>query len=194
MNQNWNGSLSENIRFFDNLLSPTHFKNCLDAISSPNFPWFFQPDTTYGSKNNTDSINHGFRHSLIKDGESNSDWVQLFLPIAWIMADKLNLEISNVYSMHLNLMENYNKTPPPRPHIDRERDSDDIDKMFTGVFYFDSVDGDTVFYAEDREEIIHRQTPSANSLVIFPAKTWHSATNPMVHPYRRVLNINLTMK
>lgn len=191
MNQNLNGSLSQKFLLRKNVLGKNQFKVILDSISSSSFPWFFQRDTTYGSGFSTDSVYHGFRHCLIKNGQKNSDFTELLVPLAWYMCDALGKELKDIYSMHVNLIENYNKSVPPRPHTDREILESNIDNMYTAVYYLDEVDGNTVFYDDDKETVIYEQTPIQNAMLIFPAKTWHGANNPIVAPYRRVVNINI---
>lgn len=190
-NKDSNGSFSQKFLLRKNVLGKNQFKAVVDSISSSSFPWFFQRDTTYGSGFSTDSIYHGFRHCLIKDGKKNSDYTDLFVPLAWHMCDALDKNLKSIYSMHVNLIENYNKSVSPRPHTDREISEPNIDNMYTAVYYFDEVDGNTVFYDDDQETIIYEQNPIQNAMLIFPAKTWHGATNPIVAPYRRVLNINI---
>jgi hypothetical protein len=194
MNQDWSGLLLQKFNLHRDALGKTQFSILKDVISSGEFPWFFQRDTTYGTGFSTDSSYHGFRHCLIKNNQKNSDSTELFVPVAWRVCDLLNAEIDTIYSMHVNLIENYNKVSPQRPHTDRSLDEPNIDKMFTAILYFDKADGDTVFFDDDKETIIYQQTPIENAMIIFPAKTWHSGTNPIVSPYRRVLNINITIK
>tara|TARA_B110000503_G_scaffold141071_1_gene233571 strand:- start:966 stop:1529 length:564 start_codon:yes stop_codon:yes gene_type:complete len=177
-----------------NALGATQFAILKSTISSGEFPWFFQRDTTYGTGVSFDSSYHGFRHCLIKDNQKNSDSTELFVPVAWTVCDLLGGVLHEIYSMHLNLIENYNIETPPRPHTDRQLYEPNIDKMYTAILYFDQVDGNTVFYADDGETIIYEQTPIENAMIIFPAKTWHSGSNPLIAPFRRVLNINITLR
>jgi hypothetical protein len=194
MSQSSNGLSSQKFLLRKNVLGQTQFKAILDSISSSQFPWFFQRDTTYGSGFSTDSSYHGFRHCLIKNGQKNSDFTELLVPLAWYVCDQINRELVDIYSMHVNLIENYNKSTPPRPHTDRELSDPNIENMYTAVYYLDEVDGTTVFYDEDKETIIYEQTPIQNAMLIFPAATWHGANNPIVAPYRRVVNINVEVK
>lgn len=193
-NQSSNGSLSQKFLLRKDVLGKTQFTVLLDTVSSSEFPWFFQRDTTYGSGFSTDSAYHGFRHCLVKDGKRNSDSTELFVPLAWYMCDALGRELEHIYSMHVNLIQNYNKKIAPRPHTDREIFEPNIDNMYTGILYFDEVDGDTVFYDDDKETVIYEQSPIQNAMLIFPAKTWHSGTNPSIAPYRRVVNINIEVR
>ena len=194
MNQNWSGFLSQKFLLRKNVFGKTHFRLIKDSISSSEFPWFFQRDTTYGSGFSTDSVYHGFRHCLIKNGQRNSDSTELLVPLAWYMCDALGKELVDIYSMHVNLIENYNKQNSGRPHTDRKLDEPNIENMYTAVFYLDEVDGNTLFYDDDKETIIYEQTPIENAMIIFPAKTYHGVNNPIVSPYRRVVNINIEVK
>lgn len=194
MNQASNGSSSQKFLLRKNVLGKTQFRSVKDSISSGEFPWFFQRDTTYGSGFSTDSVYHGFRHCLIKDGKRNSDFTEILVPLAWHMSDFLGKELVDIYSMHVNLIENYNKQNSGRPHTDRQVDEPNIENMYTAVFYLDEVDGNTLFYDDDRETVIYEQTPIENAMIIFPTKTYHGVNNPVVAPYRRVVNINIEVK
>ena len=194
LNLNSNGLKSGKFNLHKNALGATQFAILKSTISSGEFPWFFQRDTTYGTGVSFDSSYHGFRHCLVKDNKKNSDFTELFIPVAWAVCDLIGGELESVYSMHLNLIENYNKETPPRPHTDRDLLLPNIDKMFTAILYFDEVDGNTVFYDDDEKTVIYEQTPIENAMIIFPAKTVHSGSNPLVSPFRRVLNINITIK
>lgn len=194
MNQNLNGLSSQKFLLRKDVLGTTNFNVLLDVVSSSEFPWFFQRDTTYGSGFSTQSIYHGFRHCLVKDGKKNSDSTELFIPLAWYTCDAIGKKLKHIYSMHVNLIENYNKEVVARPHTDRDISEPDIDKMYTSIFYLDEVDGNTVFYDDDKETVIYEQSPIRNSMLIFPTKIWHSGTNPIVAPYRRVVNINIEVE
>ena len=193
-NQNSNGQSSQKFLLRKNVLGKTQFRQILDSVSSDRFPWYFQRDTTYGGGFSASSLYHGFRHCLIKNGQKNSDFAELIVPLAWHMSDFLGKELVDIYSMHVNLIENYNKQNSGRPHTDRQVDEPNIENMYTAVFYLDEVDGNTIFYDDDRETVIYEQSPVQNAMLIFPSKTLHGGNNPIIAPYRRVVNINIEVK
>ena len=174
------------------VLGKSQFSVLQEIIFSNRFPWFFLPDTTYGSGVSTDSSTHGFRHQLMFDNENKSEVGNLFTPLAWIVADCLDKKCVNVAAMHANFMENYNKELRPLPHIDRETcDKQALANCWTAIFYMNDSSGDTLFFDDSKKNIVHRIKPVENTMVIFPSSTFHSASLPSTNPFRCVININI---
>jgi len=180
--------------FVENVVGKSQFDAMQETILSNRFAWYFLPDTTYGSGVSTDSSKHGFRHQLIFNNENKSGMSDLFVPLAWIASDCLGKKCLSVYSMHANLMENYNKELEPLPHIDRDTcDKDALANCWTAIFYINDSSGDTLFFNDTANEIIYRHKPMENTMIIFPSGTFHSASLPSTNPFRCVINININV-
>ncbi len=63
----------------------------------------------------------------------------------------------------------------------------------TAIFYINDSDGDTLFFDNDKETIVHRQTPQRNSLVVFDGDIFHAPQLPLVSARRLVVNINIML-
>ena len=61
-------------------------------------------------------------------------------------------------------------------------------KAFTGIYYVNDCDGDTVLF--DEQEHGHRIEPRANRFVYFPSKVSHSGNTPKNSTRRIVINFN----
>lgn len=173
------------------VLTKTHFNTLKTNISHSHFPWYFQSDTTYGLGQSSTSMTHGFRHCFMTADVKKSDYTELVLPIVWTMADCLNKEIKSIYSIHANLVENYNLPHLTQAHIDIQDYGDDKN-VWTAIFYIDDVDGNTVFFNNKlTETIIYEQTPVSNTMLIFPNNQYHAMRLPEIATFRRVININI---
>jgi|688.fasta_scaffold907996_2 hypothetical protein len=187
------GFLSVDSYLVEDVLGNNQLVAMKDIIESPYFAWYFQQDTTYGYNNQYDETQYGFRHCLFKDNEKMSAYSDMFLPLAHIVADVVDKKLSYVKSMHVNLTLNHNKQHNGKPHIDHI-ETLKIDKpnsRYTAIFYLENVDGDTVFYKDDEETVVYKQSPIQNGLVIFESNHFHSAMLPCLFGKRRVVNINI---
>ena len=168
----------------NDLLGDTHFKVIKDIVLGNNFDWYFHDSGHLENEPNKQyPIElHGFTH-IAYSLDSQSNYLSLFQPIVYGMVDALGLTSYQLVRLKLNLTLNVGKQVEPQIHTD-------INNGFTGLYYFNNSDGDTLFY--ENENIVHRQTPQENCLVVFNSDIPHSAQLPLVSTKRCVLNINIT--
>jgi len=62
------------------------------------------------------------------------------------------------------------------PHYDSNRDGDRTVVIYLNKKWDCSMGGETMFYEDNREEVIHAELPKRNKAVIFPGNILHTAT------------------
>lgn len=141
-----------------------------------------------------------FRHTIIWQKELNStEGLNRVQPIL--------KQIENIFSgkqieftdVALNLL-----LPNPSeegifnyPHVDAEYTEKELKEFdaYTGIFYFNDSDGDTVFVDnEDLNKIIYRIRPQKNTMFIWDHRQHHAAPLGPTAGFRVVLNINFNVK
>lgn len=179
----------------DDVLSEGHLAMILEAVKSTSFPWYYLPNThTYLDDERADSF--GFIHSLYEPATFSaepSNYLNVMSPILYIMLDRTDLQFKNLLRARVNLSVLAPKQVAGYPHVDYPKGID----YFSGLFYLEDSDGDTCFYDYKCVEgvvnnpdgkIIKRVEPKRNRGVIFNGHIAHSASLPLVHPTRRVVN------
>lgn len=178
----------------EDVLAQEQYQELLTNINGNQFGWYFLSDHNYGEATEDEITRFGFRHLLIANNQSNSNFSYLVLPIVFSMQDAIGKKLVDIVSIHANMTINVGKQHDGHPHTDCRGIIPSVGtEMYSAVYYLDSCDGDTVFYADDLKTIVHRQTPKANSMVIFPRDFPHSAMLPVVSARRRIVNINITV-
>jgi len=178
----------------EQVLFDEQFNELVSAIDSNQFGWYFLNDHNYGVSTADEITKFGFRHLFIANNQSNSNFSHLALPIVFAMQDAIGKKLIDIVSIHANMTINVGQQHNGHPHTDCQSVADtDHAEMYSAVFYIDTCDGDTVFYADDLETIVHRQTPVANSMIVFPRHINHSAMLPMHYARRRIVNLNITV-
>lgn len=181
----------------DDVLSESHLAMVTEAVKSNRFPWYFMGNThTYADEVHEDS--YGFIHWLHEPETSNAEpsaYLNIFSPILYIMTDKTNLVFRQIVRARVNLSTRAPKQNRGYPHVDWT----DPQPYFSGLFYLEDSDGDTCFYDyrciggsvsknPEKSNIIKRVTPKKNRGVIFNGNIAHSASLPLEHSTRTVVN------
>jgi len=184
------------IKVVDNVLGKNALIQLGKMLEDTNFPWYWQSDTNFGVAQSNDITKTGFRHCFIREDKSLSDYSVAVMPIVCAMADAAESTIVSIFSVHANLLLNHNKEMALQPHVDIAESYTEkgMPKYMTGIFYLDTVDGDTVFFDSDQKTAIQNVSPMANRMVIFDATIFHSASSPMTGLRRRVINVNVLVK
>lgn len=180
----------------ENVLGKNHFNQLEKLFEDSTFAWYWQSDTNYGNKEVSDVTKSGFRHCFFKEDESISNYSPSVIPIVCAMADLADGNLESIYSVHANMLLNHNKQMEPEPHVDVTKDLflAKNRKLITGIFYLETVDGDTLFFNDDKKTIKQKVSPLKNSMVIFDSKIFHSASLPLKAVRRRVINVNIVIE
>jgi hypothetical protein len=176
------------VKQFDSVVGQTHLKFLQDVMSSQYFAWYLHPDINYGS-NDKDPTKLGFVHTFIREGSNQSDYANHVAPIVWKAIDETGQILTQIIRVKANMTLNMSGIESPIPHQDREPNCDPNWKLWSAIFYPFDVDGDTVFYADDRATEIKRITPKANSMVLFDSMVFHHGFLPRLATNRKIINI-----
>ena len=182
--------MSNNLfRQFNNVVGETHLRLIQEALSSQYFGWYFHPDINHGV-NFDEPTNLGFVHTLIREGNNQSEFAPLFAPLAWTAIDKTNEQLACLLRVKSNLTLNMGKKENSKPHQDLELGVDPNWNLWSAIFYPFDVDGDTVFYSDKTGSTeLGRITPKANTMVLFNSLTFHHGCLPTIATHRKIVNI-----
>jgi hypothetical protein len=185
------------MQVYNNFLPESYASDIENLLLSPNFPWYielatvgdyneqkgFRVDT---SKSKESSF---FAHGFLKEGQINSAWFEYFNHIVLNIQNHidgykdtiLHRFKANLYTLDSGYsIDNYHT-----PHLDGP------EGYLTAIYYVNDSDGDTMFF-DDHMNIIHRQEPKKNTLIVFPSNIFHASSPPRETKFRS--NINIVFK
>lgn len=163
------------IKILDNFLNENEFKNIKYWVEdSCEFPWYFNPNTTYSEKRNNDDINnYMFNHTFYDKFTISSDFYHLITPII----EKINpISIIRVKA-NLNPYTRYPYTGDL--HVDYDHEN-----IYTGIYYVNTNNGSTIF--ENGEEV----SCVENRFALFPCHMKHKGNNPTDKRTKIIINFN----
>jgi hypothetical protein len=183
--------LDLNINKYEHVLSEEDHSIILNSVQSESFPWYLIKDVA-GNGNLYDITQYAFRHRLWWENNKTSEWANLFDSLILFCGKSINGDIVYVPKVFLNMNMKYGLQNKNMAHCDGFMDLEtDTLKRYTGVYYLNDSDGDTLFYDSDGTTIVETNAPKANTMVIFPSGLLHSRQLPLEHNTRLVLNINV---
>lgn len=173
------------IEIFDNILPKDIEDFFANTHCDPFFPWYVQMSSA-----GEDAIfdypvidTPQFTHVAYFDNKSNSSITEDYIKIAQnLLGDDFEL-----HRIKANLTTNhsgYTKDNYQPVHID-------LDELnyYSILYYINDSDGDTLFFKDT--DIIKRVTPKKGRCVIFNSNIPHAGSNPIITPFRMVVNIIL---
>ena len=156
------------VEILDNFLNTKNFDEIKENILNRNdFPWFL----SNGINNPTDK-DQQFYHLFYENFQITSNYFKLLIPIL------KSLKVNSLVKLKINLMPRSSEIIEYKWH----RDVPFVCK--TGIFYFNSNNGYTLFKDLPNVESI------SNRLVIFDSNLNHGGTSCTDANFRCVLNIN----
>jgi len=180
------------VQVFENVLSPNAYDDFANVVNKEYIPWYFYEmvHNTSSACDSNDISTHGFVHKFFDNNKVNSMYIFLLNPILEKLSCHFDCSIIPV-RMKMNMNLNIGRQVAPYPHIDK---IEAIDNKYykTAIYYINDSDGDTLFF-DDAKNIVCRQTPKKNTLVLFSGDLLHSAQLPIVSPKRLVVNINFIL-
>tara|TARA_Y100000004_G_scaffold87877_1_gene98494 strand:- start:480 stop:986 length:507 start_codon:yes stop_codon:yes gene_type:complete len=156
-------------KIFDNFLSKEEYDKINDVMLGAFFPWY-----CHNGKVNEDDNLIGISHCFYENNKVVSDYYNLL----YLIIQKCNMKAVRRVKANLDLKSVNQKS---MLHTDF---TDDLDGLWTGIYYLNSNNGKTYFENGDEIESV------ANRMVIFPAKTKHGTITQTDKNKRVVINFN----
>ena len=192
-----------------NLIPEIYQKELEDTISK--IPFYYSSSIGYDEKSIKSSgtkflDNIGFSHSLIMDGNVDSNYWFLFKPILYFLSQKIQLPVVNVIRARLRLTFQHperNNFIFNKPHVDLPN----YDSYKTLILYLNDSDGDTFifdkyynkFEASENvlkdidKKIIFKQPPKRGNGVYFDGRQYHAGNSPINYKSRYLINFDFTV-
>jgi hypothetical protein len=180
------------LEIIESVLSETDYNNLFSIATGDEISWHFYP--MYHNlelEENPNGSTHGFMHNFFDKQKISSEYIYLINPIMEKIQSHFGKSTTAI-RVKMNMTMNIGKQVEHYPHVDRGDLSVYGSRWKTAIYYLDDSDGDTLFF-DDEENIIHRQTPKANTLVVFDGNTYHAPQLPLVANRRIVININVLL-
>tara|TARA_Y100000114_G_scaffold76580_1_gene70270 strand:- start:2642 stop:3241 length:600 start_codon:yes stop_codon:yes gene_type:complete len=150
--------------------------------------------------------NIGFSHSLIMDGNVDSNYWFLFKPILYFLSQEIKLPVVNVIRARLRLTFQHPERKNfifNKPHVDLPN----YDNYKTLILYLNDSDGDTFIFdkyynkfeasgsvlKDIDKKIIFKQTPKRGNGVYFDGRQYHAGNSPINYKSRYLINFDFTV-
>ena len=155
------------IKIIDNFLEEDVFIVIQNFVMGDNFPWYFNDFKSDGY----DTHNYQFTHTIIREGEIQSEFIQ------HMDSFFKRLDVKEVFRIKMNLTTRTEKLFNHLYHTD-------FKDCTTAIFYMNTNNGKTIF--KHGEEV----NSVANRMVIFNSNLEHAATSHTDEKTRVVINFN----
>jgi hypothetical protein len=175
----------------DNALGHDENKKISDIFLSLHFPWFFHYDVLNSTNQLDDVTLHAFRHALWMNNECQSNFASVVDSLITKMMELTGGKLVALPKVVVNLTMNHGIQNGNMAHCDGMMDLEvDGLKRYTGVYYLNESDGDTLIYDDDGITVVDAVSPKADRLIVFPSRILHSRQLPLNHTIRAVVNLN----
>ena len=170
---------------------------------SQQFPWY----TVHEKSSFNTKFNLCFSHLALNDGpdatpgSTASNFYNMLLPVNYIMADHLNKKILKILRIRVGLLTPMNSVSLPEKDVNFSLSGDEphVDfkiPHYTGLYYVNDSDGDTIIYNETVESDTYTElacsSPKKGRICIFDGSHYHAATKPKESYSRIVITYNFT--
>lgn len=179
------------IKVCDNVISEKYSKYLFEQVT--NLKWTFVPNLSYGHSE-TNYKTAGFSYLFYLDKKYNnkenstiiSKNFKIVIPLLLEAFEKfdLNLDLNNVFRSRARLTLNRDVSFVEDKHIDYKQ------SHLVLLYYFNTTDGDTVFYQND--SIVESISPKRGRGVLFDGSIFHASSASTLSP-RIVLNTNINI-
>lgn len=166
--------MNKDIIIIDDFLEKDIFLGMKDFIFSNNFPWFFNKGKVKSDDNYFQFFHYFYKTEQFGGYVNSFQHFSLIQPLLekinfkYLIRIKLNLTFSEkenfIYGMHTDIQ--------PKDFIK------------TGIFYFNTTNGGTIFENEKTVDCVE------NRFVYFPSRIKHSGISCTDEKTRAVLNLN----
>ena len=159
--------MNSNIKIIDNFLEDNVFTRIQNIVMGDYFPWYFNDFKSDGY----DTHNYQFTHTIIREGEIQSEFIQ------HMDSFFKRLDVKEAFRIKMNLTTRTEKLFNHLYHTD-------FKDCTTAIFYMNTNNGKTIF--KHGEEV----NSVANRMVIFNSNLEHAATSHTDEKTRVVVNFN----
>lgn len=175
----------------ENALGSDGNKAISDLILGSQFAWYFHHDVINLTRQLDDVTLHAFRHTVWMHNQCQSSFAATFEPLIAKMMELTGGHLVALPKVIVNLTMNHGVQNGNMAHCDGMMDLEtDTLKRYTGVYYVNESDGDTLIYDVDGVTVIDAVSPHADRLLVFPSDVLHSRQLPLHHTIRAVVNLN----
>lgn len=195
------------MKVFENFLPPMYHNIIRQNVCNNTFPWTFNGQTYIDTGIGDVRVDEKTKDSnqfvhIYYDSNYNmkSEYFEMIRPMLFFIEDRCGKSLPNILRAKSNLMlkdslfpeDNYNVA-----HVDAFNQGEQKREILSLLYYINDADGDTIFFDqkfgdESPLTIAHRQTPKANTAVLFDSTVFHASTPPKVSDNRYVVNLILS--
>ena len=184
-------------KVLDNFLNQREADEIENLLLSNNFAWWYQPSTVVPTGIESEEYISwpGVRHNFMFNEQILSDALPIVMPLFNRFKDvEKNIKLISMKA-NLNMPVISSRNVYNIPHVDQMYLKDN----FTGVYYVNDSDGDTIIFKEKYNgndlrsynlNIDTKVSPRKNRFVFWDSRTYHAAPICNTTP-RVVLNINV---
>ena len=193
--------LNSDVKLIDNVISKSYADAIEDDIMQSKFPFYYINDVTNANYGD----NSGWTHLPFNLGTEPTQWFAFMKPLALIIADAIELPMSQLLRIRIGLLTPGNTNDFNTPHIDFAT------PHHTVCYYVNDSDGDTVVFdqtmhgeptdqftekaiyehvTKTKFTIAARATPKKGSICSFDGLRFHASSNPKISKRRVVITIN----
>lgn len=190
----------------DNVIEKDYQNYIFELTQQEDFPLYYRKNIVDPRQmfDNVENVN-GFAHQLYEDQRQISQYFSALYPLVLSITGKTGLRFNALDRMRFNFVQG-------NPHTKLEHHLPHVDNMLphlVAIYYVHDCDGDTFIFDQlnesrthDEDEIImaknqwtvaKRVTPKKGRIVVFDGRHYHASSFAKTHPYRCVINMNLSL-
>jgi len=173
------------LEIHDNLVNENYANRLRNILLSPNFPWYYLPETTpFDGAHDFGTLTHIFDHEDVS--VKTSEYIGTAITLLELFSGSTGYKIDKIIRSRSNLVIGY-----PGLH-DRMSDKHiDYDIPHHVILYYVCGNANTVFFNEDGS-ILQEVESKTGRFVIFDGSLMHSIRIP--EATRVVFNFNVILK
>lgn len=195
------------MQVIENFLPPMYHSIIQQIVCGNTFNWTYNGQTYIDTGIGDVRVDEKTKDSnqfvhIYYDSNYNvkSEYFEMIRPMLFFIEDRYKKALPNILRAKSNLMLKDTLFPEDCynvAHVDAFNQGEQKREILSLLYYINDADGDTVFFDQhygdtDPLTIAHRQTPRANTAVLFDSTTFHTSTPPRVSENRYVINLILS--
>ena len=190
----------------DNIIEKDYQNYIFELIQQEDFPLYYRKNIVDPRQifDGQDNVN-GFTHQLYEDQRQISHYFSALYPLVLNITGKTGLKFNALDRMRFNFVQgnSHSILDYHLPHVDN------MLPHLVAIYYVHDCDGDTFIFDQRNESrtynedemiaarnqwtIAKRVTPKKGRMVVFDGRHYHASSFTKTHPYRCVINMNLSI-